>query len=79
MIQFGDQGGEKMEPKEKVVVFRGRKYYYREKFPETIEGRKGAKRRAEVLAKDMKAWTVVKKVPNIGFCVYVTKTMKRGG
>jgi len=67
------------EAKNKVVVFQGRKHYYRIKFPESVQGRKDAKEYAKKLAVSAKSWTVVRKIPGVGFCVYLAKTMKRGG
>lgn len=67
------------EAKKRVVVFQGRKYYYKTRFPLTYEDRKGAIKYAEKLAKDTKSWTLVRRVPDIGYCVYITKSMKRGG
>ena len=67
------------EAKKRVIVFRGRKYYYKARFPLTFEDRKGAIKYAEKLATETKSWTLVRRVPDVGYCVYVTKTMKRGG
>ena len=67
------------EAKKKVVVFQGRKYYYEHRFPLTFEGRGGAERYAKKLAMAAKTWTLVRRVSDVGFCIYVTKTMKRGG
>ena len=67
------------EAEKKVIVFRGRKYYYRHKFRLTYEGRCGAERYAKKLAMAAKTWTLVRRVPEVGYCIYVTKTMKRGG
>ena len=67
------------EARKKVVTFQGRKHYYRAKYPETVLGRKGAKEYAKKLAIDAKTWTVVRRVSGVGFCVYMAKTMKRGG
>ena len=67
------------EAKKKVITFRGRKYYYKTRFALTYEDRKGARRYADKLVTDTKSWTLVRRVPDVGYCVYVTKTMKRGG
>ena len=67
------------EAKKKVVLFQGRKHYYKIKFPETVKGRDDAKKYAKKLAIGAKTQTIVRKVSGVGFCVYVTKTMKRGG
>ena len=70
---------EKKKAEENVVVFQGRKHYYKIRFLETVKGRKDAKEYTKRLAISTKSWTVVKKIPGVGFCVYLAKTMKRGG
>ena len=61
------------KPKENIITFRGRKYHYHIRFPETVIGRKDAKEYSKNLAIRAKAFTLVKEIPGIGFCVYISK------
>ena len=70
------------EAKKKVVLFRGRKYYYkatRDENQNEVFNKRDTTRYAQRLSKSENTWTLVRRVPDVGYCVYVTKSMKRGG
>lgn len=57
----------------KYVTFRGRKYKFKVRFPDTAKGKEDAKDYAKRRSVDWKTYTVVKRFPDEGYCVYTTE------